>query len=75
MKELFTKAKQVVSSKLDIIVSELDSGMKMVKEVVNGLPIFVSLEHVDNDKVEYDENVLTQSPITKKVLGYGLFLL
>ncbi|GAC19267.1 hypothetical protein GARC_2300 [Paraglaciecola arctica BSs20135] len=49
--------------------------MKMVKEVVNGLPIFVSLEHVDNDKVEYDENVLTQSPITKKVLGYGLFLL
>jgi len=55
MKDLFAKAKQAVSTKLDIIVSELDSGMKMVKEVINGLPIFVSLEHIDNDKVEFDE--------------------
>lgn len=55
MKDIFAKAKQAVSSKLDIIISELDSGMKMVKEVINGLPIFVSLERIGNDKVEYDE--------------------
>lgn len=55
MKDIFTKAKKAVSSKLDIIVSELDSGMKIVKEVINGLPIFVSLERIDYEKVEYDE--------------------
>lgn len=55
MKDIFTKAKLAVNSKLYTIVDELDSGMKMVKEVINGLPIFISLERIDNDKVEYDE--------------------
>ena len=44
MKNFLEKTKSTFNSKVNSIVNEIDTGMKIVKEVVNGLPILNELE-------------------------------
>lgn len=55
MKELFEKTKKAVSSKVESLIGELDSGFNTVKDVVAGLPVFVSLERGQTASTRYDE--------------------
>lgn len=55
MTNLLDKGKKILSSTADAVLNEFESGMKMVKEVVNGLPVFISFERSSKYKVEYDE--------------------
>lgn len=55
MKEFFEKTKKAVSSGVESLISELDSGLNIVKDVVSGLPVFVSLERGESVSTKYDE--------------------
>ena len=55
MKDLLGRAKKLANAKADSILSELDNGFKSAKEVVAGLPIFISLERSQNTQCDYDE--------------------
>lgn len=55
MKELFEKTKKAVGSKFETLIGELDSGFNTVKDVVAGLPVFVSVERDQSASAKYDE--------------------
>lgn len=63
MKEFIDTSKRLVKSVTDRLVDELDAGFTTIKQVANGLPIFVSIEKSDKFKVQYDEmHHLSQAP-------------
>jgi hypothetical protein len=72
MKELYIKTKEVLNSKLESIINDIDSGMKLVKEVVNGLPIFVSVERDSSSTIFYDEKHYFVVPFLLSDTGFSL---
>ncbi len=44
MKQLLEKGKSIINSVTDKVTDEFTSGISVVTEVINGLPIFVSSE-------------------------------
>jgi len=72
MKSLLDKSKEIISSTADSVMSEFESGMKMVKEVVNGLPVFVSFERSSEYKIEYDEKHYFVIPYQLSDTGFSL---
>ncbi len=56
MKEFIKKGMKTIESAADVVAGEISSGFTLVKEKVNGLPIFISLENSRSfDGIEYDE--------------------
>lgn len=55
MKEYLKKGKQAISSLKDSLNINIESSVKLFKEVVDGLPVFASIETSSNYEVEYDE--------------------
>ncbi|GDY28008.1 hypothetical protein AHAT_38980 [Agarivorans sp. Toyoura001] len=55
MNKIFDKSKSALSTATDKIREEFDSGIKIVRDVVNGLPVIVSLERTEAAKQKYDE--------------------
>lgn len=55
MKDFFNKAKSSINESVMSIINEFDGGVKLVKNVINDLPIFISLERVAITPKQYDE--------------------
>ena len=55
MKDYLKKGKQAISSLKDSLSINFESSVKLFKEVVEGLPVFSSLETSKNYEEEYDE--------------------
>lgn len=55
MKDFLRKAKNSINQKVTSFTNELDVGMSLVKKVIGGLPVLVSLERVDDKTENYDE--------------------
>ncbi len=76
MKELFDKAKKLLTPKVDSLIDELNSsvnsGMKMVSEVINGLPVFVSFERTLGTTQKYDEKHYFVIPYHLSDVGFSL---
>jgi hypothetical protein len=72
MKKLFEKGKNIFDTAAIKLTREVDSRMHMVKEIVNGLPIFVSFERLKNPTLEYDEKHYFIIPFHSCEAGFSL---
>jgi len=72
VKNIFERVKKVFGTASSKLAVEVESGIKIVKEVVNGLPIFVSLERLDDPKQEYDEKHYFVIPFHLCEAGFSL---
>ncbi|MGH1543902.1 MAG: hypothetical protein ACRBHB_26120 [Arenicella sp.] len=72
MKELFKKGKDVLNSATDKLSVEMESGMSIVKDVINGLPIFVSFERSTKYQAEFDEKHYFVIPFEGSETGFSL---
>lgn len=71
MKEFLDKTRKALSTKVDSLIAELESGMKMVTDVVSGLPVFVSLERFNNEQ-QFDEKHYFVIPYKLSDKGFSL---
>ena len=55
MKDFLKKTQEAITSNVESLLSELDARYKLVKDVVAGLPILVSMERGDAVSTRYDE--------------------
>lgn len=55
MKDLFERTKKEVTTRVESLIGELDSGLNTLRDVVAGLPVFVSLERGQSTSTKYDE--------------------
>ncbi len=72
MKSFFQKGAESVSALADKLLEEVQNGLSMFKEVVNGLPVFISRESSDNYSVEYDEKHYFVIPFVPSETGFAL---
>lgn len=72
MKEFFEKTKNAVSSGVESIRGELDSGLNIVKDVVAGLPVLISLERGESVSTKYDEKHYFVIPYNLSESGFLL---
>jgi hypothetical protein len=72
VKNFIEKTKKAVVSTIDSLRSEMDTGVRMVKSVVDGLPIFVSLERGQQDSINYDEKHYFVIPYHLSNSGFSL---
>lgn len=72
MKDLIGKGKTFITSVGDKFTETLDSGFSNIKQIVNGLPVFVSLEKSSKFKVEYDEKHYFVIPFKLAESGFSL---
>lgn len=72
MKKLLNKGKNIFSSVSDIVTEELTAGLSLVKEVVSGLPVFISSENSSKYDTQYDEKHYFVIPYVKSVTGFSL---
>jgi hypothetical protein len=73
--ELLYKGKQALSAVTDKVTQELKSGFAMAKEVINGLPVFVSLEQSTKFATLYDEKHYFVIPYRLSPTGFSLHTL
>lgn len=69
---MFERIKKVFGIVSNKLAAELESGIKIVREVVNGLPIFVSLERLDDPEQAYDEKHYFVIPFHLCEAGFSL---
>jgi hypothetical protein len=72
MKEFLDNTKKAVSSGVESLKSELDSGMKIVKDVAGGLPVLVSTERSENSSIKWDEKHYFVIPNHTSKAGFSL---
>lgn len=72
MREFFEKTKTAVSSGVESIKTELDLGFNVVKDVVAGLPVLVSLERGESASTKYDEKHYFVVPYKLSESGFVL---
>lgn len=72
MKQLFEKAKSSITAGANALTKELESRVHLVKQAVNGLPIFVSLERQAPSSVQYDEKHYFVIPLHIADAGFSL---
>lgn len=73
--DLLDKSKKALSTATDKVVEEFNSGFATVKEMVNGLPVFVSLEQSSKYHTEYDEKHYFVIPYHLSETGFSLHTL
>lgn len=71
MKKKFEKSNKVFDTTASRLISEFDSGMK----IVNGVSIFASLERLDNPKQEFDEKHYFIIPFYLSETGFSLHIM
>lgn len=72
MKYFLDKGKTLITSTADKLTEELDTRFSSIKQIVNGLPIFVSLEKSGKFKTEYDEKHYFVIPFKLSESGFSL---
>jgi hypothetical protein len=72
MKKFLDKGKGLLSSVTNKVTEDFSAGFTVVKEMVNGLPIFVSLEKSSNFDIEYDEKHYFVVPYIMSEVGFSL---
>ena len=72
MKEFLEKTKKAVSSGVESLKSEFDSGMNIVKDVVGGLPVLVSMERSESSSIKWDEKHYFVIPNHTSEAGFSL---
>jgi hypothetical protein len=72
MKKYLEQSKQALNSMSAKVVEEFSAKMNLVKEVVSGLPIFVSSERTDKFDVLYDEKHYFVVPYRLSETGFSL---
>ncbi|MCO7187769.1 MULTISPECIES: hypothetical protein [unclassified Pseudoalteromonas] len=76
MKELLNKGKAMLSDMPEKVSADLASGFQFVKEKVNGLPIFMSVERTSsNSAIRYDEKHYFVVPFALSEHGFALHTL
>ena len=75
-KATLEQGKQALSNATDTVTnkvtSEFKNGLSIVKEVVNGLPVFASLEQSATYQTEYDEKHYFVIPYRLSETGFSL---
>jgi hypothetical protein len=72
MKDFLNKGKKMFGSMTDKVSEELTTRFALVKEVVNGLPVFVSSQKSSKYKTDYDEKHYFVIPFVQSEAGYSL---
>jgi hypothetical protein len=72
MKEFIEKGKQILSSTADGVVTKFESGLQVIQEVVNGLPVYTSFERSSKYDVKYDEKHYFVIPYAMSDVGFSL---
>ncbi|WP_247749572.1 hypothetical protein [Pseudoalteromonas viridis] len=76
MKELLNKGKAVLSDMPEKVSADLLSGFQFVREKVNGLPVFMSVERtVTSSAIKYDEKHYFVVPFALSEYGFALHTL
>ena len=72
MKDLIDKGKNFIAMVGDKFTDELSTGFSSIKDIVNGLPIFISLEKSNSFQTEYDEKHYFIIPFKLSETGFSL---
>lgn len=72
MKHLIDKGKTVINSVTERVSEELIHGLSLVKEVVNGLPVFISSEKSLKYDEQFDEKHYFVIPFVKSSTNFSL---
>lgn len=72
MKTYIEQGKQVLNLLTVKTAQEFSSGLRVVKDVVSGLPVWVSLERTKKYKVQYDEKHYFVIPFALSETGFTL---
>jgi len=72
MKNIFDKGKEAIYAISEKVGSEITSGFSQVQKIVNGLPIFISLEKNQHFDTDYDEKHYFIVPFKCSTTGFSL---